>query len=212
VVADYHPGGSVLATGSSGRKVTLWDAGTGAKLRECAGHTEAVDAVAFSPDGTRLATWGHGQRATAVGVALLRERHHHPVLLDRLRPRLEPGRGAAAEAGCPEKGGARRRLAHVDGARESGSALVGFDVPEAHPAKAVHPDLSLSSPRGMTVAEDASPTPFATTTRRPPDRASDLYSADRLPRRQPARGNGGAGRDGAIRRCGPFSAIVQEEP
>jgi WD40 repeat protein len=58
VVADYHPDGSVLATGSSARKVTLWDAATGAKLRECAGHAEAVDAIAFSPDGTRLATGG----------------------------------------------------------------------------------------------------------------------------------------------------------
>jgi WD40 repeat protein len=48
----------VVATGSSGRLVTLWDALTGAKLRECAGHTEAVDAVAFSPDGARLATGG----------------------------------------------------------------------------------------------------------------------------------------------------------
>ena len=58
IVADYHPDGSILATGSSGRKVTLWDAVAGTKLRECTGHTEAVDAVAFSPDGTRLATGG----------------------------------------------------------------------------------------------------------------------------------------------------------
>ena len=56
IVADYHPDGSILATGSSGRTVTLWETATGRKLRECAGHTEAVDAVAFSPDGTRLAT------------------------------------------------------------------------------------------------------------------------------------------------------------
>jgi WD40 repeat protein len=58
VVADFHPDGSVLATGTSGRLVTLWDPATGAKLRECAGHNEAVDAVAFSPDGARLATGG----------------------------------------------------------------------------------------------------------------------------------------------------------
>jgi WD40 repeat protein len=57
-VAAYHPDGSVIATGSSGRSVVLWDAATGAKLGECAGHTEAVDVVAFSPDGTRLASGG----------------------------------------------------------------------------------------------------------------------------------------------------------
>ncbi|HEX9189778.1 MAG TPA: WD40 repeat domain-containing protein, partial [Vicinamibacteria bacterium] len=34
------------------------DAASGTKIRECAGHTEAVDAVAFSPDGSRLATGG----------------------------------------------------------------------------------------------------------------------------------------------------------
>jgi WD40 repeat protein len=49
----------VIAIGSSGRSVTLWDAATGAKLRECSGHTEAVEVVAFSPDGTRLASGGN---------------------------------------------------------------------------------------------------------------------------------------------------------
>lgn len=58
IVADYHPNGSVIATGSSGRSVTLWDAATGAKLGECSGHTEAVEVVAFSPDGSRLASGG----------------------------------------------------------------------------------------------------------------------------------------------------------
>ena len=58
IVAAYHPGGSVIATGSSGRSITLWDAATGAKLGACAGHTESVDVVAFSPDGARLASGG----------------------------------------------------------------------------------------------------------------------------------------------------------
>jgi WD40 repeat protein len=48
----------VLATGSSGRAVTLWDPATGRQVRACNGHTEAVDTIAFSPDGTRLATGG----------------------------------------------------------------------------------------------------------------------------------------------------------
>jgi WD40 repeat protein len=57
-VVAFHPGGRVIATGSSARTVTLWDASSGARLRECAGHAEAVQAVAFSPDGSRLATGG----------------------------------------------------------------------------------------------------------------------------------------------------------
>ncbi len=44
-----------LATGGADRVVRLWDA-EGRPLRELTGHSVAVRAVAFSPDGTRLAS------------------------------------------------------------------------------------------------------------------------------------------------------------
>jgi WD40 repeat protein len=36
--------------------VQLWDPATGGHVRTLRGHTESVDAVALSPDGTLLAT------------------------------------------------------------------------------------------------------------------------------------------------------------
>ncbi|HYH66619.1 MAG TPA: hypothetical protein VD866_18130, partial [Urbifossiella sp.] len=45
-----------LATGSHDETVKIWEAKTGKMLVSLQGHTGAVTAVAFSPDGTRLAT------------------------------------------------------------------------------------------------------------------------------------------------------------
>jgi WD40 repeat protein/DNA-binding SARP family transcriptional activator len=61
VNVSYSPDGALLATGGSigGRSVdtvVLWDARTGEKLRTLSGHHEDVSWVAFSPDGTRLAS------------------------------------------------------------------------------------------------------------------------------------------------------------
>ncbi len=39
-------------------EIRLWDAGTGATIRAWSGHSTCVNCVAFSPDGTRLATAG----------------------------------------------------------------------------------------------------------------------------------------------------------
>lgn len=48
--------GSVLATGASDGKVTLWETQTGQKLREFNGHQYAVESLAFSPDEKALAS------------------------------------------------------------------------------------------------------------------------------------------------------------
>src|SRR5262249_145463 len=44
------------ASGSEDRSVRLWDVATGRELAALEGHTWAVDALAFSPDGRSLAS------------------------------------------------------------------------------------------------------------------------------------------------------------
>ncbi len=51
----WHPSVELLAVGI-GQRVVLWDAATAAALATLTGHTNWINAVAFSPDGTRLAT------------------------------------------------------------------------------------------------------------------------------------------------------------
>ncbi|HEX6015533.1 MAG TPA: hypothetical protein VFY87_27785, partial [Geminicoccaceae bacterium] len=48
--------GRRLATASDDRTARVWDATTGQKLLQFAGHEDRVRAVTWSPDGTRLAT------------------------------------------------------------------------------------------------------------------------------------------------------------
>ena len=51
----------------------VWDAATGRELLTLPGHTDAVFGVAFSPDGTRLATASGDQTAKVWDVATGRE-------------------------------------------------------------------------------------------------------------------------------------------
>ena len=52
----FSPDGRIIATGSSGSKVRLWDPATGQHLRTIDDHKKAVCCVAFSPDGRIIAT------------------------------------------------------------------------------------------------------------------------------------------------------------
>ncbi|MYB66595.1 hypothetical protein F4X73_18070, partial [Candidatus Poribacteria bacterium] len=54
---QYSPDGTRLAVASS-IGIWIYDAQTGEELYLLSGHTDAVDSVAFSPDGTTLASGG----------------------------------------------------------------------------------------------------------------------------------------------------------
>jgi len=51
----YPPDGSRIAIGSSDTTASIRDAATGALALRLVGHTEAVESVAFSPDGRTIA-------------------------------------------------------------------------------------------------------------------------------------------------------------
>ena len=69
---DYSPDGSLVATGShkiwtaesttimGDRMVRIWNARTGTLVRELRGHRDWINAIAFTPDGTRILSAGGG--------------------------------------------------------------------------------------------------------------------------------------------------------
>ncbi|SHN39432.1 WD40 repeat domain-containing serine/threonine protein kinase [Cryptosporangium aurantiacum] len=88
------PDGSLAATGSEsnrwpklegddGGTVRIWDTTTGACIRELQADPEACTALAFSPDGRRIATGGKGEHAIVWDVATGRP-------LADLKQHLEP--------------------------------------------------------------------------------------------------------------------------
>ncbi len=50
------PDGSILASGSDDKTIRLWNIGTGQAISTLTGHSRSVKPVAFTPDGTILAT------------------------------------------------------------------------------------------------------------------------------------------------------------
>jgi WD40 repeat protein len=54
------PDGQIVATGGSDNLIKLWDAYTGAPIRNLVGHSDDISALAFSPDGEILASGAGG--------------------------------------------------------------------------------------------------------------------------------------------------------
>lgn len=57
-VLAFSPVGATLAAGSADRSITLWDVASGEQTATLTGHRDAVAALAWSPDGARLASAG----------------------------------------------------------------------------------------------------------------------------------------------------------
>jgi WD40 repeat protein len=62
------PVGGLIA-GADGNRVRLWRLGSPDPVGECGGHSRPVTALAFSPDGARLASGGDDSRVIVWGLA-----------------------------------------------------------------------------------------------------------------------------------------------
>lgn len=56
IALDWSPNGDVLASATWGSQILLWEAATTNSLGELVGHRESITHLAFSPDGTLLAS------------------------------------------------------------------------------------------------------------------------------------------------------------
>ena len=92
---DFSPMGSVVAAGTGdwrdGGPILLWDLAAGNAPRELNGHTNAIQGVAFSPDGRKLVSCSRDQTArvwdVATGSLLLTfDRHKELVQAARFSP------------------------------------------------------------------------------------------------------------------------------
>ena len=134
VFATYSPDGKTIATGGYDKKLKLWDAKTGKRLRVIAGHTNNVLGIAFSPDGKRVATASTDRTLAvwdaATGKELLRLKGHKgPVFSVAFAPD-----GKRIVSGCWDK---TVRLWHA----ETGTQLLNLGkLPGPVRTIAVSPD------------------------------------------------------------------------
>ncbi|WP_439625012.1 protein kinase domain-containing protein [Gemmata sp.] len=119
--ATFGRGGTLLATARN-RTVTLYNAADGTELASVPAHKQLVSALAFSPDGQRLATasWDYTTRLWDVG-SLCRGRGAEPQLTLRGHTR-----GVLTAAFSPD--GTRLAIGGEDGTVKLWDAAIGQEV------------------------------------------------------------------------------------